>query len=65
MTRKGSVVITNHHASLSCPSPQLEVTDACTQYRTNYDDQPSSPVLSMPTEPTHLEESKYSVLYKH
>ena len=38
MTRKGSVVITNHHASLSWPSPQLEVTDVRTQYRTDYDD---------------------------
>ena len=36
-----------------------------TQYCTDYDDQPSGRVLSMPTEPTHLEASEYSILYKH
>ena len=55
------MVISNHHASLSCPSPQLEPS---IQYCTDYDYQPCSPALSTPMEPTHLEASKYFVLYK-
>ncbi|KIM60887.1 hypothetical protein SCLCIDRAFT_26244 [Scleroderma citrinum Foug A] len=46
------MVISNHHASLSCPSPQLEPS---TQYHTDYDYQPCSPALSTPMDPTHLE----------